>query len=54
MSHHSHGSSRNHPKTEEEKKAARAQAQKNLREGATKGILGAGALAGFLEVLEGL
>jgi len=46
-------SGRSHAKTEE-RKISRAQAQKNIREGAKKGILGAGALAGFLEVLEGL
>ena len=32
----------------------RARTKKNLREGATKGLLGAGAIAGFLEALEGL
>jgi len=47
-------SGRSQAKTEDERKASRAQAKKNMREGATKGILGAGALAGFLEVLEGL
>lgn len=29
-------------------------ARKNLREGAAKGLLGAGAIGGFLEMLEGL
>ena len=38
-------------KTKEEKKQ---DAKRNLREGATKGLLGAGAIAGFLEALEGL
>jgi hypothetical protein len=32
----------------------RQNTKKNLREGATKGLLGAGAIAGFLEALEGL
>ena len=40
--------------TEEEKKIQRERTKKNLREGATKGLLGAGAIAGFLEALEGL
>ncbi|KEF56674.1 uncharacterized protein A1O9_06863 [Exophiala aquamarina CBS 119918] len=41
-----HGHSRHHPKEKS--------AKHNLREGATKGLLGAGAIAGFLEALEGL
>lgn len=41
-----HGYSRHHPKEKS--------AKQNLREGATKGLLGAGAIAGFLEALEGL
>ena len=32
----------------------KSQTKKNLTEGATKGLLGAGAIAGFLEALEGL
>ena len=36
------------------KRASRSKTGKNLREGATKGLLGAGAIAGFLEALEGL
>ena len=40
--------------SEEEKKIQRERTKKNLREGATKGLLGAGAIAGFLEALEGL
>ena len=40
-----------YPKPEEDK---RSKTKKNLREGATKGLLGAGAIAGFLEALEGL
>ena len=40
--------------TLEEEKEKRAKTRKNLREGATKGLLGAGAIAGFLEALEGL
>lgn len=41
-----HGHSRHHTKEKS--------AKHNLREGATKGLLGAGAIAGFLEALEGL
>ena len=44
-------SSYSNVKPEEDK---RARTKKNLREGATKGLLGAGAIAGFLEALEGL
>jgi hypothetical protein len=36
------------------KKAERSRKHKNITKGATKGVLGAGALAGFLEALEGL
>lgn len=43
-----------YPKPEEDKRPSKAQTKKNLREGATKGLLGAGAIAGFLEALEGL
>jgi hypothetical protein len=39
---------------EDLKKAERIRKQKNMTKGATKGILGAGAIAGFLEALEGL
>lgn len=41
-----HGHTRHHGKEKS--------AKHNLREGATKGLLGAGAIAGFLEALEGL
>jgi hypothetical protein len=43
-----------YPKSEEDKQQKRDKTKKNLREGATKGLLGAGAIAGFLEALEGL
>ena len=44
-----------HPPTSyEARKAAKSKTRKNLGEGAAKGILGAGAIAGFLEALEGL
>jgi hypothetical protein len=36
------------------KKEQKPDVKKNMREGATKGLLGAGAIAGFLEALEGL
>jgi len=36
------------------KKAERSRKHKNMAKGATKGILGTGAIAGFLEALEGL
>lgn len=36
------------------KKADRSRKHKNITKGATKGVLGAGAIAGFLEALEGL
>lgn len=36
------------------KREAKEKSHKNLRKGATQGILGAGAIAGFLEALEGL
>ena len=36
------------------KKEAEEKSHRNLRKGATRGILGAGAVAGFLEALEGL
>lgn len=39
---------------EDLKKAERSRKHKNLKKSATKGVLGAGALAGFLEALEGL
>lgn len=48
----SHRSSRH--KTTAEVKAEKERTKKNLKEGATKGLLGAGAIAGFLEALEGL
>ena len=38
----------------ESRREKRTSTKKNLREGATKGLLGAGAIAGFLEALEGL
>lgn len=38
----------------EERKGSKKTTGKNLREGATKGILGAGAIGAFLEALEGL
>jgi hypothetical protein len=38
----------------EKEKEQKANARKNLREGAAKGLLGAGAIGGFLEMLEGL
>lgn len=37
-----------------DKRQQKPDVKKNMREGATKGILGAGAIAGFLEALEGL
>jgi hypothetical protein len=39
---------------QEQKKEPKPDVKKNMREGATKGLLGAGAIAGFLEALEGL
>ena len=39
---------------EDMKKAERSRKHKNMAKGATKGILGTGAIAGFLEALEGL
>ena len=56
LSHHS-SHSRSLPVTEEQKRAAtaaKAKSSKNFRMGATTGILGAGAIATFLEALEGL
>lgn len=46
--------SRPHQKTGEEKRASREKTKKNLREGATKGLLSAGTIAAFVEALEGL
>ncbi len=45
------GASRQYPPNPERRDQS---TKKNLREGATKGLLGAGAIAGFLEALEGL
>jgi hypothetical protein len=42
------------PIREEVKEKEKSNAKKNLREGAAKGLLGAGAIGGFLEMLEGL
>lgn len=51
----SHGTGRSSKhKTPEQIKADRERTKKNMKEGATKGLLGAGAIAGFLEALEGL
>lgn len=43
-----------HRSVEDLKKAERSRKHKNLTKSATKGVLGAGAIAGFLEALEGL
>lgn len=53
-SRHSGQSVRSQRSTEEMKKAERSRKHKNMTKSATKGVLGAGALAGFLEALEGL
>lgn len=53
LSHMSPGS-RSQARMEDEKKHSREQTKKSFREGATKGLLGAGAIAGFLEALESL
>jgi hypothetical protein len=50
----SHGARSSRHKTPEQVKAEKDRTKKNLKEGATKGLLGAGAIAGFLEALEGL
>lgn len=47
-------SARSQRSVEDLKKAEKSRKHKNLTKSATKGVLGAGALAGFLEALEGL
>ncbi len=53
-SRHSGQSVHSQRSVEDLKKAERSRKHKNLKKSATKGVLGAGALAGFLEALEGL
>ena len=54
LSRHSGHSVHSQRSIEDMKKAERSRKHKNITRGATKGVLGAGALAGFLEALEGL
>jgi hypothetical protein len=53
-SRHSGHSAHSQRSIEDMKKAERSRKQKNMAKGATRGILGTGAIAGFLEALEGL
>jgi hypothetical protein len=53
-SRHSGHSAHSQRSIEDLKKAERSRKHKNLTKGATKGVLGASAMAGFLEALEGL
>ena len=51
----SHGTGRSTKhRTPEQIKSDKERTKKNMKEGATKGLLGAGAIAGFLDALEGL
>ncbi|KAL9115663.1 MAG: hypothetical protein Q9227_000031 [Pyrenula ochraceoflavens] len=54
MSQRSSASHASHKQSKEEKEEAKKQSQRSLRKNATRSILGAGAIAGFLEALEGL